>query len=148
MKCLKSLVIVAICSFLSVQSISAKNITVNDLNDPKLTNEDINRINVIYASLLKENKIDYSDALMMNIIKQRILYPNSDYKCLLKPLKEIAQNCLNERLKNLATNTYVILLSEMEMVIDKENLYNQNVDEFFTYINNQMPKMLAISPEI
>jgi len=127
------------------QTLSAKYITVKDLNEPKLTEQDINKMNELYSGKLVDCNINFRDVLMMNILKQKIIYPQSDFDCLLNPLKTIVNNSDDERIISLALITHHVLVSDLKMKIDKDNLYTRNVDAFFNYIIYQMPKMLAHS---
>ncbi len=146
MKCLKIVKVVLVSFFIFIQILNADVFTVNNLREPKLTNSDINKMNICYSNVLMDRNFICNEVIMMNIIKAKILYPDCKFDCLIKPLQKIVKKSSNELNQDFARTTLVILSSEINITIDESNLYNFDVDKFFRFINNQISELYVTYP--
>lgn len=126
-------------------TLSARNITMNDFAEPKPTAEDISKSNMIYAMCLEDYKHCSAESIMMVVIKQKILFPQSDYACLIKPLKNIARKAEDEKLRTFAATALLLITENSGLTIDKDMLYNHDTDDFFGFVNGQIGKTILVS---
>ncbi len=131
-------------TFILVSTSFARDLNMSDFRQPKPDVSDVTQSNRIYSLCLEEIDNNNNPAILMNIVKQKILLPEADFSALHKPLKNIILKSQNANLVKYAATTYVILTKECEIKIDKDQLYNNNVDLFFTFINYQLPKELVV----
>ena len=141
MKLLKVLVVM---SLVFSTSVFAKNITAKDLGKANISVQDVNSANKVYASCLSDYDNHCCDAIIMVVMKQKMLYPTADYDCLVKPLKRIIAKSDNEKLINNAITALIVISKDFELNLTEKQLYNFNVNEFFNFVNYQLPKNLVL----
>jgi len=144
-KIMKSLKVLTVVVLVMTTVLMAKNITMDDFIGSKPCDESITQANEIYANCLDNWENECAEELMMIVVKHKILYPQCDYEMLLKPLEKVANEAKDEMLKSYATTTYLLLVSNVELTIDLDNLYNQDTASFFNFVQGQMPKMMVIA---
>ncbi|MBN2281807.1 MAG: hypothetical protein JXQ65_14590 [Candidatus Marinimicrobia bacterium] len=141
MKCLKIFITLSLVFTL----LSAKNSTVDRTDCPKPTIAEIERINHLYADCLRDFENNPCENILMNIVRQKVLVPESNYDCLKKPLKTIMLKSKDQLLKDYAMVTYIVILTETPLHIGKDQLYVKDPGEFFGFVNTQLPKNLTIN---
>jgi len=139
MKCLKLFAVLIVVFSL----VSAKDLDLKKYRNVNV--KDINLANQIYAQCLENWEEHCCDAIIMVIIKEKVIFPDADYKCLVQPMKKIIMESDNAKLKNNALTALLIISKDITVNIDEAQLYNFDVPEFFTYINYQLPKSLVFS---
>ncbi len=130
--------------FILISTSFARDLNMTDFRQPKPDVSDVTQSNHIYALCLADMGNANNPAILMNIVKQKILVPEADFNCLLNPLKKIVANCKDSDLVKYAATTYVVLSKDCELNIDKDQLYNNDVEQFFAFINYQLPKELVV----
>ena len=142
---MKSLKVLALAILVMVTVATAKNITMDDFVEPKTCNKSIAEANEIYVKCLENYKNESAENIIMVVLKHKILFPECNYDIFLKPLEQIALETEDANLKSFAITAYFLLVSNVELTIDLDNLYNQNTTEFFVFVQEQMPKMMVAS---
>jgi len=141
---MKSLKVFAVVVFVLTTVLMAKNITMDNFVSKMDDSETITKSNELYASYLSECNCKVTDVILMNVVKQKILYPESNFESLVNPLQKIAKDSNNDELVRYARTAYFLISTNVEITIDLEHLYTQNVEEFFNFVDNQVPENLAI----
>jgi len=108
-----------------------------------LTVKDISLNNEYYAQYLTCYRQCHAEGIMMNVIKQKMLFPDGDYDCLVKPLKKIIRNCKDSELSEKAKLTLRVLMMDDPLSFDENLVSNQNTAEFFQYIRFSLHQNLA-----
>lgn len=132
-----------ICLLFAVPLLS-ENITAEDLGSVDKSIQSINNVNKVYAKCLDDYKNHNCDAIFMVVLKEKILYPEAKYGCLIKPLKKIIEKSDSEILRNNASTALVLISNDIELTMTKSELYNLDAGEFFEFINEQLPENLVL----
>ncbi|MFP4548788.1 MAG: hypothetical protein ACLFQM_11710 [Fidelibacterota bacterium] len=141
---MKNLKVVFVVASLIVSLFAVEGITLRDFKEPKPSVEDINHSNHIYAMCLEDYPTANTADILMIIVKQKILVPEANFESLLKPLKDIITKTDDRQVRKFAMIAYLSISTDYQLNIDKDQLYNKDVEEFFSFINFQLPKELVV----
>lgn len=141
---MKYLKVVFVVASLVVSAFAVDGITMQDFKEPKPGVEDINRSNQIYAMCLEDYPTANTSDILMVIVKQKILVPEANFESLLKPLKAIIRKTDDNKVRKYAVIAYLSISTDYQLNIDKDQLYNKDAEDFFSFINFQLPKELVV----
>lgn len=120
-----------------VSTLAADGITMEDFKDPKPKLEDINHSNEIYSKCLEDCAAANTSHILMVIVKQKLLFPEADYSCLVGPIKKLIQSADDRNVQAFATITYQFLTNQKYTKLTADQLYSQDVAGFFEFADSR-----------